>query len=357
MIRVLFMSMVGKLRLVQQMVKYIPTNIVTEVFPELWTRSVGPLPSLRMLRKLTEFKPEVIFADHPFYSTWYAKLYNLISRKKIRLVSRLQGDHWFELRDELSRTLSGLHSIPLSEVLYVSLRNPYVYFLSDRTLKASDRIVAVCHWLKERAQFHLKNKFIEVIYLAIDPSSFFEDGEFNFKHPNVGLLQNMDVPFKVEGLLAFRRVAKQLDDVQFYIGGGGPYYSLVKQHFKKLENVHVLGLIKNVRRFYASIDVYAHASGLDCCPTTLLEASFMGNPIIGSKVGGIPEIIIDDLTGWCIRNQDTDQWVEKISLLLQDEKLAKRMGRAGRDRVEECFTWKVVGKQLAETITDVVENG
>ncbi len=82
----------------------------------------------------------------------------------------------------------------------------------------------------------------------------------------------------------------------------------------------------------------------------------MGNPVIGSKVGGIPEIIVDDLTGWSIRNQYTDQWVDKISLLLQDEKLAKRMGRAGRARVEECFTWKVVGKQLAETLIDVVEN-
>ncbi len=49
MVRALFMSMVGKRRLVQQMVKYLPTNIITEVFPELWTRSVGPLPSLHII--------------------------------------------------------------------------------------------------------------------------------------------------------------------------------------------------------------------------------------------------------------------------------------------------------------------
>lgn len=356
MVRVLFMSMAGKYCAVQQMVKYFPTDIVSEVFPELWTRSIGPLPSLRMLRKLTEFKPEVIFADHPFYSTWYAKLFNLVRRKQIRLVTRLQGDHWFELRDELTRTLSRLRSLPLSKVLYIMLRNPYIYFLNDRTVRVADRIVVVCHWMKKIVQLYIKNKIIEVIHLAIDPSAFFENGEFDFKHPNVGLIQNMDVVRKVDGLLAFRRVVKQLNDVHFYIGGGGPYFPQVKQHFKKLENVHVLGHIKDVRRFYASIDVYTLASGLDCCPTTLLEASYMGKPVIGSKVGGIPEIIVDNLTGWCIRNQDTNQWLEKISLLIQDEKFAKQMGRAGKNWVENYFTWKVICKQLAETLINVVEN-
>lgn len=356
MVRVLFMSMAGKCRAVQQMVKYFPTDIVAEVFPELWTITVGPLPSLRMLRKLTEFKPEVIFADHPFYSTWYAKLHNLFRRKQIRLITRLHGDQWFELRDELSRTLADRRSIPLSEVLYILLRNPYIYFLSDRALRVSDRIVSVCHWLKERAQFYLNNKFIEVIYMAIDPTYFFEDGEFDFKHPNVGLLQSLNVPLKVDGLLAFRNVTKQMKDINFYIGGNGPYFPHVKRHFKNLENVHVLGPVQNVRRFYASLDVYALPSGLDCCPVTLLEASFMGKPVLGSKVGGIPEIIIDDLTGWSIRNKDTDQWVDKISLLLQDEKLSKRMGHAGRVRVEECFTWNVVSKQIAKILRDAVEN-
>lgn len=356
MVRVLFMSMAGKCRAVQQMVKYFPTDIVTEVFPELWTRSVGPLPSLRMLRKLTEFKPEVIFADHPFYSTWYAKLYNLVRRKQIRLVTRLQGDHWFEFRDELSRTLARLRSIPLSKALYIMLRNPYIYFLYDRTVRVADRIIVVCHWMKKITQLYLTNKSIEVIHLAIDPAAFFENGEFDFKHPNVGLVQNMDVALKVDGLLAFRRIVKQLDNVHFYIGGGGPYFPQVKKHFNNLENVHVLGHVKDVRRFYASIDVYALASGLDCCPTTLLEASYMGKPVLGSKVGGIPEIIVDDLTGWNIQNKDTAQWVDKISLLLRDEKLAKQMGHAGRARIEEYFTWNVVCKQIAKILRDVVKN-
>ena len=82
----------------------------------------------------------------------------------------------------------------------------------------------------------------------------------------------------------------------------------------------------------------------------------MGKPVLGSKIGGIPEIIVDGLTGWSIRNSDTCQWVDKISLLLQDEKLAKRMGHAGRSRVEEYFTWNVVSKQIAQILYEIVEN-
>jgi len=349
--------MIEKCHAAHQMVKYFPSDIIYEIFPEQWTRNIGPLPSLRLLRKLGEFEPEVIYSDVPIYSTWYVKLHNLLRKKKIKLVSRLHGDPWIELKDQLSRTLGDLRSIPLSEALYIILRNPYVYFLFERTLKASDRIVTACHWLKERVQIRLNSKPFDVVYQPIDPASFFEDGEFDFKHPNIGLLQNMLVPLKVDGLLAFRSVTKRLKDVHFYIGGNGPCFPQVRHHFKNLENVHILGHVKNFRRFYASIDVYALPSGLDCCPITLLEASFLGKPVLGSKIGGIPELIIDGVTGWSIRNRDTDQWVDKISLLLQDEKLAKRMGRAGKVRVEEYFTWNVVSKQIVEILTDVVEKG
>ena len=356
MVRALIVPMIGKHRTANETIKYFPSDIVAEIFPERWTRSVGPLPSLRMLRKIDEFEPEVVFTDTPFYSAWYVKFHNMLRRKQIRLVSRLQGDPWSEYQIEISRILANPRSVPLFEAFYILLRNPYIYFLLMRGLEMSDRIITVSHWQKERIQLHLNRKFTEVIPLAIDPVCFYEDGEFDYKHPNVGLLQNMLVPLKIDGLLAFRSVTKQLSDVHFYIGGGGPLFSQVKHNYKNLKNVHFLGPVKNVRRFYASINVYAHASGLDCCPISVMEASFMGKPVLGSKVGGIPEIIADGLTGWSIRNRDTDQWVNKISLLLQDEKLAKRMGRAGRARVEEHFTWEVVSKQIAKTLTDVVEN-
>jgi len=103
MVRALIMPMIGKGSTARKTVKYFPTNIVAEIFPEQWTRSIGPLPSWRMLRKLVEFEPEVIFADNPIYSTWYAKFHNLIRRKRIRLVTRLQGDPWLELQDTISK--------------------------------------------------------------------------------------------------------------------------------------------------------------------------------------------------------------------------------------------------------------
>ncbi len=183
MTRVLILPFIKKYQAAIQMVKHFPPDIEVEIFPEWWTRSVGPLPSFRMLRKLTEFDPAVIFTDNPIYSTWYAKLYRTLKRKNVRLVSRLHGDPWVELFDELSRTIASLRSIPPSKALYILLRNPYLYFLTERTLITSDRIVTVCNWLKRRVQSHLRTKQVEVAYQAIDTSSLFDDGEYVFVGP------------------------------------------------------------------------------------------------------------------------------------------------------------------------------
>jgi len=98
-------------------------------------------------------------------------------------------------------------------------------------------------------------------------------------------------------------------------------------------------------REYQRARVVALPSILDGGYTTALEAMACGIPVVGSSVGSLQELIADGETGFVIPPNDPDALRDKLGLLAADPGLAKRMGDAGRKRVEQMFTWdKVVGR-------------
>jgi starch synthase len=72
---------------------------------------------------------------------------------------------------------------------------------------------------------------------------------------------------------------------------------------------------------------------------SVLEAMASGTPIVASRIGGVPEIVVDGETGFLVEPGDATELHDRLELLLGDEKLARRMGDAGRDRVLQDFTW------------------
>ena len=101
-----------------------------------------------------------------------------------------------------------------------------------------------------------------------------------------------------------------------------------------------------VRNFLDEIDVYGLISGIDMSPLTLQEAQLMKKPVLATNVGGVPELLKDNETGYLINKGDHEGWIEKISLLLNDEKKSHQMGSDGRKFVEENFSWDVIAKKF-----------
>jgi glycosyltransferase involved in cell wall biosynthesis len=69
-------------------------------------------------------------------------------------------------------------------------------------------------------------------------------------------------------------------------------------------------------------------------------------PVIASRVGGVPEIIVQNETGWTIDNESVSEWIVTITKLLDDEKLRRRMGEQGRRWVADTFGWKKIAGQI-----------
>ena len=337
MVRVTFLVAPFKRRMIQKMAaeftSRIQYNIVTTRYPI-------PRPewkSMTLVEKFDEklfggssireiahkFDPDVIYSDSALYGAQF-ELVSLFSPKR-PLILHLRGDWWrehwaaFELGSWRTRILS---------------MQQYSYDWTACAL--ASKITPICGWLQEVVRHHLPGKRTEVVYQGVDPAEFQPERGFEVQEPAVAILQNHSIYQKVQGLLNFRDVVEKLPRVHFYIAEGEAwaqqFVNLVKEHYTGFSNVHFVKNITSteaVRGMLTACNCYVLASGLDCCPTTVLEASLLERPVLASRVGGVPEIILDGYTGWSINNHDTEAWVSKLQMLLGDAKLSRKLGGQG----------------------------
>ena len=81
-------------------------------------------------------------------------------------------------------------------------------------------------------------------------------------------------------------------------------------------------------------------------PVSLLEAQILGKPVIATKVGGIPEEIIDGKTGFLVKKGDHEDIISKISILFNDQNKANQMGINGIKFVKENFEWGKIAEKF-----------
>jgi glycosyltransferase involved in cell wall biosynthesis len=80
----------------------------------------------------------------------------------------------------------------------------------------------------------------------------------------------------------------------------------------------------------------------------------MKKPVLATNVGGIPELMKNKETGFLIEKGDHTEWIDKISLLLNDEKTRRQMGSVGRKFVEENFSWNIIAKKFVNDIKKMI---
>ncbi|MEM4634092.1 MAG: glycosyltransferase family 4 protein [Candidatus Anstonellaceae archaeon] len=97
---------------------------------------------------------------------------------------------------------------------------------------------------------------------------------------------------------------------------------------------------------YNSIDIFALPSLYEPCGIAMLEAMGCARPCVASKIGGLQEIIQHGKNGLLVQPACPEELNKAIGVLLNDTKLAARLGKNARKRVLENFTWDIVASKV-----------
>jgi glycosyltransferase involved in cell wall biosynthesis len=341
------------------LVQNLPSNFETKIIP-VWTSGLPSVADavlpVSLYRNALKFRPDLLLTDLPLNQSKHLELMRRLFRLRCAYAIRLWGDIWTEvafLRRERRASLSKRSPSALSAYMITDFYGR----LLNKEMGSANLIIPACRWLEERVHSEIGDVRTDVVYQGVDSSTFYEEKGLQLKHPNVGIVQTYNIWPKVKALIEFRDVMQQMPDVTFYVVAGepsirglAPYFKSVAKALQGVKNVIFIPYLTypdQVRRFLSACDVYALVSGLDCCPTTILEASLVGRPVVASKVGGVPEIIRHGKTGFCVDNSRPQVWMDIIRDLHRDQKYARTMGFNAREFVMRNFDWSVIAPKVA----------
>ena len=159
----------------------------------------------------------------------------------------------------------------------------------------------------------------------------------------------------LDDLLAAARVVVNGEPLaHFVLAGEGAHRSNLEKLSRELGidgHVTFTGVVSDplAEGLFASSDVVCQMSRWEeVFGYTNAEAMASGKPMVGTRVGGIPEIILDGVTGFVVDRRDSAAMAARILDLLRDQDLRGRMGEAGRATVCEKFNLKHNVAQLIE---------
>jgi glycosyltransferase involved in cell wall biosynthesis len=135
-------------------------------------------------------------------------------------------------------------------------------------------------------------------------------------------------------------VRKKIPDIELIIVGEGEEEKRLKDKAKKLsltDTVHFTGVREDVPALLALAELVVLPSLWEGMPNCLLEAMNAGKPIVATRVGGIPEVVIDGDTGILVPPRDSKALKEAIIKILSRREEAQEMGMRGKKRVVQCF--------------------
>jgi glycosyltransferase involved in cell wall biosynthesis len=111
---------------------------------------------------------------------------------------------------------------------------------------------------------------------------------------------------------------------------------------------------RDIAPVFAALDINLLISSDEGFGRVAIEAGALGVPTIGTRIGGIPEVVTDGETGLLVGVSDAEGLSAAIERLAADAELRHRMGEAARRRVERDFTIEVHARRIMELYDEVL---
>jgi glycosyltransferase involved in cell wall biosynthesis len=145
-------------------------------------------------------------------------------------------------------------------------------------------------------------------------------------------------------ITAFRTVAQNFPQARLRIAGDGPDRAKLEQQTAQLgisQRADFLGWVepKKVWALINSSTMVLMPSRQESLPLAALQAALMARPLVATRVGGLPEVVLHGQTGLLVNPEDPEALISAVAALLRNPALAARMGETARNRARQCFDW------------------
>ena len=297
----------------------------------------------------------------------------LVNKKSIDLIHA----HW-----SLPQGLTGIICKRISKTPCVTtlhgsdihgLRSPGLKWLNAKVLKYSDACTANSSETARMAQHVAMEDDIAVVPMGVNPrfvpaaregdrrQTGSEAGEKRILY--VGRLIDLKgVDYLIRAL---PKVLKIFPETKLVVVGSGPMKDDLMNLSDRLNLSDKVIYIPKVPQeklleFYTSANLFVLPSVVNEKGETeglgvvLLEAMACGLPVIGSAVGGIPDIIKDGETGLLARQKEPDSLAEKITKLFSDAPLRRKLAENGYKMVEKNFSWDTISEKFIQIYQEVL---
>jgi len=176
--------------------------------------------------------------------------------------------------------------------------------------------------------------------------------------PLVGIVARL-VPIKrhEDFLSAAAVVASRLPQCRFLVVGGGELRRTLEGRARALGldgRVRFLGWRGDLPRIYADLDLVVLTSGNEGLPVSLIEAMAAARAVVATRVGGVPDLVEDGVTGLLVPPGEPPALAEAIATLLADPELRRVMGEAGRKRVHPAYSVERLVRDIDRLYSDLV---
>ena len=162
-------------------------------------------------------------------------------------------------------------------------------------------------------------------------------------------------------ILAFQKVLEQQPNLKLKMIGDGELFDVSKNLVKSLgleNNIILLGalerkeIIKHLQSAFLFVQhsIVAHNGDSEGTPVGVIEAMAAGLPVVSTKHAGIPDVVIENETGFLVDENDINQMASYILKITDDRELAKCLGEKGKAKIQDHFTME---KHL-ETINNLI---
>ena len=319
-----------------------------------------PIPNLfvltRKIKKLCDsWNPDLLIYSHVNFLT-VLPIFYLKPRLKIPsavTTDSFPGISWF-YGDKVVDTIGYLYSM----------------LVGKRVFKLADGIQLMSSQLGEYVtKLGIENHKVFTIPRGVDTEMFQpRDGDERLKS-ELGIKENDTVILyvgrldRVKGVNYLIQAAKEIlanhdnaDNIKFLIVGDG---SLRKQYEKMArpfpENIIFLGFRNDVPQLMNIAHIFVLSSLSEGAANVVMEASASGLPVVATAVGEVPQIVSDGETGWLVKPKDAGGLAKRIEAIINNPLLGKKMGEAGRRRMEQKYSWEIICEKLEKAYQEVID--